>query len=154
MKKYSWKNQGFSANVQRVGEELEQLEQVEEITNKNVLEFAKNNKDSEIHKCFEWNDKIAGEKYRLHQASAIISSISFVVEEEPVKKQKVYYSIKTTEKEVSTYKNIKNILQDDDEYKILCDKAKRELERCKDNYNNLIKKQDLKDIIFEIYKEI
>lgn len=130
------------------------VEQIEEITNKNVLEFAKNNKNSEIHKCFEWNDKIAGEKYRLQQASKLISSISFIIEEEPVKKQKIYYSIKTEEKEVSKFKNIKNILEDDNEYAILCKKAKDDLERCKDNYNDLIKKEDLKDIIFEIYKEI
>ena len=43
MKKYSWKNAGFNANVQRVGEELEGLEKTKEITNKNVLEYAKNN---------------------------------------------------------------------------------------------------------------
>lgn len=154
MKKYSWKHAGFNANVQRVGEELEELEKNEDITNINVLKYAKNNPNSEIYKCFEWNDKIAGEKYRLHQANMIISSISFIIEEKPVKKQKVYYSIKTEEKEERTFKNIKNILKNDNEYIALCNKAKKELERCKDNYNNLIKKEDLKDIIFEIYKEI
>ena len=154
MKKYSWKSACFNANVQKVGEELEQLEKVQEITNKNVLEYATNNSDSELHKCFEWDDKIAGEKYRLYQASILISSISFIIEEEPIKKQKVYFSIKTSEKEVSKFKNIKSILENDDEYTALCQKAKAELERCKDNYNELISKEDLKDIIFEIYREI
>lgn len=154
MKKYSWKNAGFNANVQRVGEELEGLEKTKEITNKNVLEYAKNNKNSELYKCFEWDNTIAGEKYRLRQASQIITSISFVIEEEPLKKQKVYYSIKSKKEETRIFKNIKDIIENDDEYSILCEKAKNELETCKNNYEELIKRQDLKEIIFEIYKNI
>lgn len=33
-------------------------------------------------------------------------------------------------------------------------KKKNELETCKNNYEKLIKRQDLKEIIFEIYKNI
>lgn len=151
MKKYSWKRAGFSANAQKVGEELEQIEIV---TNKNVLDYAKNNKDSELYKCFEWDNTIASEKYRLIQATRLISSISFVIKEKPMKKQKIYYSIKTEKEEIHTFKNIKSILENDDEYIALCEKAKKEIKNCKDNYNDLIQKNDLKEIVFEIYKEI
>lgn len=151
MKKYSWQSVTFSANLQKVGEELENIEN---LTNKKVLEYAKNNVNSELYKCFEWDNNIASEKYRLIQATNVISSISFVIQEEPIKKQKVYYSIKTEEKDVRKFKNIKNILENEDEYFALCSKAKKELEKCKDNYNNLIKREDLKEIIFDIYKKI
>lgn len=154
MKKYSWKSAGFNADVQKVGEELEVLEKMTEISNKSVLEFAKKNKKSELNKCFEWDDKIAGEKYRLYQASNLISSISFIIEEEPVKKQKIYFSIKSDEKETRKFKNIKDILEDDEDYKALIQKAKNELETCTNNYESLLKKEDLKDIIFEIYRSI
>lgn len=155
MKKYSWKSSSYNVDVQKVGEELELIENSQvEVTNRNVLEFAKTNKNSELYKCFEWDDKIAGEKYRLNQASNIISSISFIIEEEPIKKQKIYFSIKSEEKEARKFKNIKDILEDDKEYQALLSKAKTELENCKNNYEDLINKQDLKDIIFEIYKEI
>ena len=151
MKKYSWNATCFSADAQKVGSELESLS---EITNRNVLEYARNNTKSELYKCFEWDDAIASEKYRLSQATSIICSISFVIQEEPVKKQKIYYSIKSNEKETSKFKNIKDILENDDEYSALCQKAKKDLENCKNNYNDLIKKNDLKEIIFEIYKSI
>lgn len=151
MKKYSWKSIGFSANAQKVGEELENIE---DISNENVLKYAKDNINSELYKCFEWDDTIASEKYRLIQATRIISSISFVIEEEPKRTQKIYYSIKSEEKEISKFKNIKDILEDDNEYYALCNKAKQELENCKSKYDDLIKKEDLKEIIFEIYKEI
>lgn len=154
MKKYSWKNYIFTQDSQKVGEELEELEKVSEITNKNVLEYARKNKDSELHKCFEWDNEKAGEKYRLIQATNVISSISFVIEEEPIKKQKVYFSVKSDAKESRKFKNIKDILEDDEDYKALLNKARKEFETCKDNYDNLIKREDLKDIIFDIYREI
>ena len=89
------------------------------------------------------------------QATQIISSISFVIEEEePPKKQKIYYSIKSEKQEARRFKNIKDILEDDEEYKALLNKAKNELEKCTNNYNDLIKKEDLKEIIFDIYREI
>lgn len=151
MKKYSWKSVGFSANAQKVGEELEKIDNISNIS---VLEYAKENVGSELHKCFEWDDSIASEKYRLIQATKIISSISFVIQEEPLRKQKVYYSIKKEKEDIRTFKNIKNILEDDEEYKALCEKAKNEFETCKKNYEELIKRDDLKDIVFLIYKEI
>ena len=152
MRKYSWGHIGFiNGDAQKVGEELENIEN---LTNKNVLEYAKRHTESELYKCFEWDDTKASEKYRLIQATQIISSISFVIEEEPIKKQKIYFSIKTEEKGVNKFRNIKDILENDDEYSALCNKARQEMEKCKDNYNNLIKKEDLKEIIFDIYRKI
>lgn len=154
MKKYSWKYTNTNGNAQKVGEELELIELSGEITNKKVLQFAKDNPNSELHKCFEWDDKIAGENYRLLKASQIITSISFVIEDEPIKKQKIYFSIKSEKQETRKFKNIKDILEDDKDYKALLDKAKDELERCTSNYNDLLKKEDLKEIIFDIYRNI
>lgn len=154
MKKYSWKYTGSFGDAQKIGEELENIELSGEITNTKVLQFAKDNPNSELYKCFEWDDKIAGENYRLSTASHIISSISFVVEDEPIKKQKIYFSIKSEKQETRKFKNIKDILEDDEDYKALLDKAKDELERCTSNYNDLLKKEDLKEIIFDIYRNI
>ena len=154
MKKYSWKYTGSIGNAQKIGEELEIIETAGEVTARNVLDYAKKNEDSELYSCFEWDDKIAGEKFRLLRASEIISSISFVVEEEPIKKKKIYYSIKSSDDGIKKFKNIKDILEDDEDYKALINKARNEFERCKDNYEELIKKEDLKEIIFDIYKEI
>lgn len=154
MKKYSWKSTGFSANAQKVGEELEQIEKQDAVSSKNVLTYARKNKDSELYKCFEWDNKIAGEKYRLFQASNIISSISIVINEKPKEKQKVYYKIRTEEKETGSFKNIKDILKNDAEYIAICNKAEDDLKKCTEKYHKLINRDDLKDIIFNIYKEI
>ena len=43
--------------------------------NEDLVDFARNHPLSETHKCFDWNDSTAAEKYRLHQASRIKCSI-------------------------------------------------------------------------------
>lgn len=146
--KYCWSSVSFAnADANKVGKELEGIEKKGELTRETVLEFAKNKK-SELHKCFEWDDKIAGEKYRLYQASYILTSISIVYEEEPKKATRMYVSIKN-DNEKREYKNIISVLENDDDYKKLLSKAKKDFISYKEKYQNLLQLQDLKNIIFE-----
>jgi len=153
VKIFSWKY-AIDADAQKVGEELEEVERNQSITAEHVLEYAERHKDSELHKCFEWNDTEASRKYRLYQARQIICSISVEVKEEPRKIQRVYVSVKDIDTSDRKFKNIKEVLENDEEYRQLVEKAKMDLERCRDKYTDLIEKDDLKDIIFEIYKKI
>lgn len=153
-KEYSWKYFKFNADAQKVGYELESLEILGEITNDILIDYAKNHPKSELHKCFEWDDTEASRKYRLIQATNILSSISVKIKEEPTETQKVYYSIRSSETAKKTFKNIKDIIEDDAEYKQLVDKASEELNGCKEKYESLIKREDLKDILFDIYRNI
>lgn len=154
MKIFSWKSTGYKADAQLVGEELELIEKAGTLDASQVLEYARNNKDSELHKCFDWNNNSAAEKYRLIQAGQIICSISLEIKEEPRKVQRVYVNIKDKDTEERTFKNINEVLKNDTEYQQLIARADADLKRCKDKYTDLLEKQDLKDIIFEIYKEI
>lgn len=154
MREYSWKGSGYSADAQLVGEELEKLEFAGEVTPDEVLKFAKNNVDSELYKCFEWDDKICGEKYRKLQASNILTCISVKIKEKPTEKTRVYLSVKTELDNKRVFKNIKEVLKNDTEYQQVIDKCKKELDNCVEKYQKLLEKDDLKDIIFEIYKEV
>lgn len=154
MKEYSWKNTGFSANAQLVGEELEKLESAGELTADEVLEFAKNNPDSETYKCFEWNDSVAGEKYRRYQASHIMTSISVTIKSEPKETQRVYLNIKSSIDNSRKFKNVKEVLKNDKEYQQVLDNAKQAFIRTKEQYELLVNKEDLRRIIFNLYKEM
>lgn len=154
MKNYSWKATCFQADAQLVGEELEEIERQGEVTKEHILEYAQRHKDSELYKCFEWDDTEAGRKYRLQQANTILCSISIEIKEEPVRKQRVYVSVKSSNSGDRVFKNIKDVLEDDEEYKQLVDKARREFENCKEKYEELINREDLKNLLFEIYKEV
>ena len=151
--KYCWKGTVFSADANKVGKELERLENdVVKLTNDEVLENAKSNVNSELHKCFEWDDSVASNKWRLTQATAVLTSIHLVIKENEKSKEtlKVYYSLRT-DSEVSgrEYKNIMRIIEDDEDYKQLLKKAENEFISYKERYNKLLKLSDLKNIIYK-----
>ena len=154
--KYTWSNVWFKQDANKIGRELENIKDIGELTNKEVLEYAENNRNSELAQCFEWDNEIAGKKFRLQQATNILCSISIVIDDskEPIEKTKVYVSTRKKDEEKRTFKKLVDVLEDDEEYKQLLEKANNELNNCQEKYRNLIKLQDLKDIIFDIYKRL
>lgn len=144
---YKWKSVGYSADANKVGNEIEELE---EVTNVSVLEKAKD-KNSELHKCFEWDDTVAGDKYRLIQASTVISSISIVVNEDTNEEKiiKKYVKVYDESKEKNKFKSIVEVLKNDSEYMQIVDKAEKEFLDYKKKYESILQLRDLKDIIFK-----
>mgnify|MGYP007077593210 FL=1 len=138
-----WKIKGlFKADAQRVADEIGE----NSITPEQVLEKARNDENSELHKCFEWNDGIAAEKYRLIQARKIIINLAYVPKEktdEPVRCFQI-----TREK--SVYMPTKQFLVNNDEYQDLLKRAKVELESFKRRYATLSELE----IVFEAIESI
>lgn len=154
MKIFSWKGYNFNADAQKVGEELEEVERAGTLEAQHILEYAERHKDSELYKCFEWDDSEASRKYRLNQARLIIYSISLEIKEEPRKTQRVYVNIKDKDTEEKVFKKIDEVLENDEEYQQLLEKAKADLIRCQEKYSDLLNKEDLKEILFDIYRKI
>ena len=157
MRQYKWKAMYFDADPNAVGSELEVLEADGELDRETVLRYAEKNPQSELYKCFEWNDDIASHKFRLYQATSILASISIVTKEKSENSSeqltRAYVTIKNSE-EKRKFKNIKLVLENDDEYAQLRKKAYEDLERCKEKYEKLIELEDLKEIVFDLYKSM
>jgi len=64
----------ISFDAKKVSEEIRSMG--DEITPADYLEYARNNTESESHKCFEWDDAKAAEIYRLERAGEILRSIT------------------------------------------------------------------------------
>ena len=138
----AWRIQGYyKADAQKVAEEIG----FGKFTPMEVLEKAKN-ETTELHKCFEWNDSIAAEKYRLEQAKNIIRML--VYEKETKEQQVVRYYAKTETKHV--YQPTKQFLVQEDEYQGLLRRALAELEAFKNKYHALTELEG----IFEAMKTI
>ena len=76
----TWRTPGiFKANAQVVCDELHQIG--DEFTPEDIVEAAKDT-TKELHKCFEWDNDAAADKYRLHQARLITSNLVFRKETE------------------------------------------------------------------------
>ena len=139
----SWKVKGiFKADALKVSEEIAEIgETVEpsEIVNK------ARNENTELHKCFEWNNDIAAEKYRIQQARNILCNLVFEHKDEPTKQEPIRLMYKTTENE--GYKSINLIMNKPDEYKALLNRAYSELQAFKNKYKMLKELKEIFDLI-------
>ena len=138
----------YKGDANKVGQELAFIEKDNELTSENVVEFAKKYKDSELHKCFEWNDAECGRKYRLIQANNIIQNISVVIAEDTQETTKAFVNVKTKE-EKRVFKNIVSVIENDEEYEQLKEKARQDFISYKNKYDKIIRLKDLKAIIYE-----
>ena len=143
MKEYIWRT-GFSykLDANEVGKELEKLD---EITPKNVVDLARDEKNM-LHDIFEWDDTIAAEKYRTAQASKLITNLQIkVISKDDEKPKKIAAFV--TMKRQTFYEPIETIIKDTSRYALLLEKAYRELNNIKSRYEELSEIQELlKDI--------
>lgn len=122
-----------------------ELQSLDEITPQNVLDLARD-QNSKLHSDFEWDNEIAGEKYRLIQARQMI--IDLVYEPFEEKKETTRVVQLTTQK--STYDFVEVILKNEDEYQALLKRALAELGSFKKKYSTLVELEEVFRAIEEL----
>jgi hypothetical protein len=135
MELVSWKIDKYKANATDAYAEISKLN---EITPQNVVDLARN-EDSVLHSDFEWNDSVAGEKYRKIQAQEMIRMFVFTPVKEKNEPTRVF--------EISTQKNVykptKMIVKNEDEYQSLLKMAMQELNNFKRKYQRLTELEEV-----------
>lgn len=137
---FAWKQAPslfHKTDAQKVGEEIG-----DNPTPESVLEKAKD-PDSELHGCFEWDDTVAANKYRLIQARQIIQFLVIKGTETTDMPQRAF-EITT---ETSVYTPVQVIVRDEDEYAALLTKAKAQLKQFADRYRRLSELETVIDAI-------
>ena len=138
---YEWDGHfNYKVDANTVGGIVEYLERKNgSVTSEAFLEVAKS-EDSPIHNMFEWNDKVAANKYRLEQSRKIICALKVVVvtdnEDKPEKKVSAFVNINPPS-EVSTrsvYMNLNNALSNEDTRKNVLDRMYRDMQAFIDRY--------------------
>ena len=145
-------------------------EELDEIYNNNncilkpqkVVDYAKN-KNTALHRRFDWDDGSAAEKYRLWQARQIIS---YEVETTPAdsegpvdlylatkenQKQRTYQSLSIDRAEDNGYRHIDDIMENDFFKEQLFDDFKQDANRLRTKYQRL---QRLDSVFHAIDKAI
>lgn len=118
----------FKADANRCYSEILELKNITPAT---VLDRARDEK-SELHKCFEWDDSKAAEKYRTIQAGNVIRALYIVHQDDEVAPVRVLS--RTSE---SSYQPTRTFLTNHDEYVDLLKRALSELESFKRKYETL-----------------
>jgi hypothetical protein len=98
---------------------------------RDVVEYARKNKNTELHSRFEWDDRKAGEAYRVEQARGIIQSLKITVIERETEIVSIReYSSLTTDRQMDgSYRSTLKILSDEEMRAQLLDDKRVELVR-------------------------
>ena len=132
----------FKADAQKVYDEITAIG--ESVTPSEIVNRARD-ENTELHKCFEWDDAIASEKYREQQASQVLRLL--VVKEESVPEDRPEIRVLHVTERGQGYKPIELVLQKEDEYKALLARAYAELRAFKAKYSMLTELQDIFELI-------
>ena len=132
---YKWKVNGIcKVDADEVGKLCEGLEKGTGLTAKNLVD-ASREEGSLLHDEFEWDDAVAGEKYREEQARKIIINLAVTVEDrEDGGAERAYVSIDRGSK---SYESITTVLADTEKTTVLLDLALRDLQAFKRKYARL-----------------
>ena len=135
-----WKNGycGFNADAQLVAEEIESIG--ESATAEQILNKARD-ENTELHKCFIWDDTEAAERWRRHTARLIVCNlvIKRVDRDEDEPQLRYFYRA-----EGPGYKPTAKIIKRPDEYQAMLRRAWNELHAFKSKYSSL---SELEEII-------
>jgi hypothetical protein len=103
--------------------------------------------DSPLHNRFEWDDEVAGEKYRLDQAREIIRSVKVVYRdattEERARSYRMYSSIRT--EEGRAYVPTQQALEDPFTRRLLIQQMRREMASLNEKFQHLAEWAELLD---------
>ena len=143
-----WKLTGiFKADAEMVANEIAAIG--DNVTPQQIVDRAKD-EDSELHKCFTWDDTMAAQKWRLEEARKVVQLLvidrSQEIETEPP--VRVFFKIGNTHDE--GYKQTVNILRNNDEYAALLKQALAELEAFQRKYRTLSELEPVFDAISEV----
>ena len=124
-----WKVDGiFKADANECYREISSLEQ---ITPKAILDIARD-ENSELHKCFEWDNDSAAEKYRTIQAGNVIRMLYIVPKNADAPPVRVLSRTSDT-----VYQPTRTFVKNQNEYEDLLKRALSELESFRLKYKTL-----------------
>ena len=132
---YQWKSiSGIKADPNLAAAQFKALEDTVGLTPKTLLE-ANRDAGAVLHDEFEWNDDVAAEKYRVHQAGQIIRMLCVVPEVEESGAVPIRAYFPTSENK--SYERIDIIVKNKDKYAELLASAYSELKAFQQKYKML-----------------
>lgn len=97
-------------------------------------------KDHPLHARFEWNDAVAGEKYRLEQARELISAVRVVYTTSQGEKKSIRYfaALRASDKDEYIYESVDAIAADPFKRKLLIKEMQRDIQELVNRYEGLM----------------
>lgn len=132
------------ADAQKVANEIIAIG--ESATPAQIVDRAKD-PESELHKCFEWSNATAAEKWRIYQARQIVCHLVIRRTEEERAENKPEIRLLHKPTQESGYKAVTLIVQNQDEYQKLLAMAYADLAKFKARYSALTELEEIMALI-------
>lgn len=143
----SWGFMKYKADAETCYREIQSLG--EEVTPQMIVDFARD-EETELHKCFQWDDSIAAENWRKQQARQVVMSLTVKVERSEHGEAQTYRLIEHDDTE-KVYRSVVFTVRNEDEYRRLLAQAKADMIAFKKRYKSIV---ELQEVIEEIDKII
>ena len=140
--KVAWSMKLFKADAEKVHSELETIETK---SPQNIVDYAEEHPDSELYKCFTWDDRKAANEWRKAEARQVVRLLVFADDETKQPTQ-----IRVLQKATDAYEPVKTIVRNNDEYAKLLARAKAELKAFRERYKQINELEKVLDAIDEL----
>lgn len=141
-----WKVKGFfKADAETVYKEITALG--DSFSPEQIVEAAKDEK-SELHKCFTWDDTVAAENWRKHQARVLVAQL--VVKTETSDNEPVSVRVIASTSARNEYKPVVKMLEVEQDYADLLARATRELQAIRSKYKMVTELREIFEAIDEL----
>lgn len=142
---YEWKVKGLHKTAAQVaGEVCERLNAEGRLTAADLVEESRP-KNAPLHDEFEWDNKLAADEWRKHQARNIINAIVVVNKTPEATPVRAFFQVTAPSK----YEAIQTIIKTPDMYDVLLRRALGEMSAFRDKYKQL---KELDGVFAEIDK--
>ena len=148
-KKYSFRDGfGWRVDPEVAGKHLDKLaeERNGELTPDIIVDDARS-KNSPLHNCFDWDNKKAGDKWRLHQARQLIGSIIVEVVVKDTEHVRAFVNINYPNTNQRHYANIIDAASDDYKMKLIIDDARKQMRAWSQRFKIY---QQLREVAYKI----
>ena len=138
----TWKMNLYDADAEKVYSEIQSIG--EAVTPQQIVDFARDS-NTELHKCFEWNDSVAAEKYRVQQARLVVCHLVYTETNTDNTPSKIRVMQRSDTE--AAYKSTRLIFQNRNEYTRLLERAYAELRAFKERYKTLSELEEILALI-------
>lgn len=142
----TWKVKGlYKADAEAVYSEITALG--DSFSPERIVEAAKD-ENSELHKCFTWDDTVAAKNWRKHQARMLVAQL--VVKAETSDNEPVAVRVIASTTVRNEYKSVVKLLEVEQDYADLLARATRELQAIRNKYKTVTELREIFEAIDEL----
>lgn len=142
----AWKIKGlYKADAEAVYSEITALG--DSFSPEQIVEAARE-EGTELHKCFTWDDTVAAENWRRHQARMLVAQL--VVKAETSDNEPVAVRVIASTTHRNEYKSVVKLLEVEQDYADLLARATRELQAVRAKYKTVTELREIFEAIDEL----